>query len=381
MNIVRNAGRFNVVMCGRRFGKTMLGEQLAGDTSLAGKPVGWFAPTYSLLDDAMRDCEEIVGPLISNFNKNDKRLFLKTGGVIDFWSCDNPFAGRSRAYARVIIDEAGFVADLEALWNGPIRPTLTDWKGDAWFLGTPHGAGHYFSTLFAMGESGGEWKSFRVGSIDNPHIDAASEIESARRNGMPEAAIDQEFRGIPAPDGGCPFSIEAIRACVGQWSGEVAFWGIDLAKSHDWTVAIGLSEEGKVVQASRWQGDWRATRQRLIDTIGDIPALVDSTGVGDPIVEDLQAELPSVEGFKFSSPSKQRLMEGLTYAIQRHEVGLIGGWLQSELESFRYEYGTGGNVRYSAPAGLHDDGVCALALAVQCRSNEESRPKFTYKVI
>jgi len=40
--------------------------------------------------------------------------------------------------------------------------------------------------------------------------------------------------------------------------------------------------------------------------------------------------------------------------------------LTSELEAFEYEY-TRLGVRYAAPEGLHDDCVCALALAVQAR--------------
>jgi hypothetical protein len=69
-----------------------------------------------------------------------------------------------------------------------------------------------------------------------------------------------------------------------------------------------------------------------------------------------------VEGFKFSSTSKQQLMEGLASGIQRREILFPDGWLRSEMESFEYEY-TRSGVRYSAPEGMFDDGVCALALA------------------
>ena len=46
----------------------------------------------------------------------------------------------------------------------------------------------------------------------------------------------------------------------------------------------------------------------------------------------------------------------------------------SELETFEYEY-TRTGVRYTAPTGLHDDGVCALALALKCW-RESSRITF-----
>jgi hypothetical protein len=91
--------------------------------------------------------------------------------------------------------------------------------------------------------------------------------------------------------------------------------------------------------------------------------LVDATGVGDAVVEDLQSRLPRVEGFKFTAPSKQNLMERLAIAINGNEITFPEGMLVSELESFEYEY-TRTGVKYSAPSGLHDDGVMALALAV-----------------
>ena len=56
-------------------------------------------------------------------------------------------------------------------------------------------------------------------------------------------------------------------------------------------------------------------------------------------------------------------MERLAIAITSQEIRIPDGLLVSELESFEYQY-TKTGVRYSAPTGLHDDGVCALALAV-----------------
>lgn len=102
--------------------------------------------------------------------------------------------------------------------------------------------------------------------------------------------------------------------------------------------------------------------------IGDItqaPALIDATGVGDPIVEQLQRTFGGfIEGFKFTQKSKQQLMEGLAVAIQQGLVHYPDGVIVNELEVFEYEYSRTG-VRYTAPPGLHDDAVMALALAVR----------------
>jgi len=84
-------------------------------------------------------------------------------------------------------------------------------------------------------------------------------------------------------------------------------------------------------------------------------------------VERLQRELGNVEGYSFSSSSKQRLMEGLAVAIQHGEIRYPQGVIVSELDAFAFEY-TRTGVKYSAPSGMHDDCVMALSLAVYGRT-------------
>jgi len=63
----------------------------------------------------------------------------------------------------------------------------------------------------------------------------------------------------------------------------------------------------------------------------------------------------------------QQLMEGLAGAIHRREITYPDGPIVHELEAFQYEHAASG-VRYAAPAGMHDDPVSALALAVKLRA-------------
>lgn len=373
--VVDGAKRFNVLQCGRRSGKTTLGIDLAADTALDGKPAGWFAPTYKILSDAWRELVAALRDVTEHVDQQERRLELITGGVIECWSLDTPDPARGRKYARALIDEAGMVRDLENSWNGAIRPTLADYQGDAWFFGTPKGH-NYFHRLFLKGQQGHEdWVSWRFGTLANPII-APEEVDAARRD-MPPQVFAQEFEGVPADDGGNPFGLAAIRAnIVPELSKSApAVWGVDLAKSQDWTWALALDGNGRVCVSERWQAPWSATLERLAGMIGTsgARALVDSTGVGDPIVEQLQSRCGGlVEGYKFTAQSKQQLMEGLAAAIHQGRVQYPDGLLVGELESYGYEY-TKSGVRYTAPDGLHDDGVCALALAVQARAKPLSR--------
>ncbi len=71
-------------------------------------------------------------------------------------------------------------------------------------------------------------------------------------------------------------------------------------------------------------------------------------------------------------------MEGLAVAIQKQEIGFPDGVIANELESFEYEY-TRTGVRYSAPSGMNDDAVCALALANQL-SNAPLPQPWTFEI-
>ncbi len=117
--------------------------------------------------------ELIFEPVTISSSVQERQIRLVGGGVIDFWSLEHVDAGRGRKYGRVVVDEAGVVRDLETAWQQAIRPTLTDLRGDAWFLGTPKGRRHFF-TLYQRGQSGdAEWASWRFPTGFNPYIDPA----------------------------------------------------------------------------------------------------------------------------------------------------------------------------------------------------------------
>lgn len=423
--VVAESSRFNVLECGRRFGKTSLAKDLASESALDAKPVGWFAPSNKYLSEAWRNLKDILRDVIADRDEREHRLELITGGVIECWSMVDPDAGRSRKYGRVIIDEAGKARTLRQSWEESIRPTLSDLKGDAWFLGTPKGGG-YFHNLFTRGQGARpKWKSWRFGTIDNPFIDP-KEIEDARQD-LPEEVFDQEYRGIPAADAGNPFGMAAIAQCFNVAESEVVqipngwatrgipvYWGVDVAKYTDWTVFVALDHAGRMCRLVRFQKPWRETIAVSRVLIGRDSGLMDSTGVGDPILEELQsgdaepARLPSAEvdlgssaaartqahyarqqaeeearqqaigtlttscpnlrGIVYTATSKQHLMERLTVALQHREVSLFGDVLRAELEAFEYQYNPSSRrVKYSAPDEMHDDCVNALALAIECR--------------
>jgi hypothetical protein len=135
-------------------------------------------------------------------------------------------------------------------------------------------------------------------------------------------------------------------------------------------VIIGLNNENRVCYVDRFQSDWEQTQRKIVNVVGRIPAYCDSTGVGDPIVENLQRLLPNIKGFRFTSQSKQQIIEGLVMEIQQNSIAFPESPIGNELENIEYEY-TRTGVKYAAPSGLHDDCVMSLALAVDCKKHNK----------
>jgi len=353
--ILDSQARFRVVMCGRRFGKSELSQIEIITNALLGKNVAYITPTYQL---ARVFFERLTQAVPFQSNKSELTIKFPNGGTVDFFTGERLDNLRGRKFHLVVVDEASFIPNLEDGWLNSIRPTLTDYKGRGIFLSTPKGKNFFYSLFLKGGEP--DWEAFRFSTYDNPYIDKG-EIDDARTQ-LPEVVFEQEYMANPAENSSNPFGSAYIKQCTYSLSTEVPIvYGIDLAKAVDWTVIIGLDRNGSVCHFDRFQKDWRQTKQTILN-LNKAPILIDSTGVGDPIFEDLQREGLDINGFKFSSTSKQQLMEGLSSAIQQRKISYPDGHIVNELEVFEYQY-TATGVRYSAPPGFHDDCVMSLALA------------------
>lgn len=367
--ILESEARFIVVMCGRRFGKSELSQIKIITEAVQGKQIAYITPTYKL---AKVFFNSLIHTLPFLNNKSDLKLSFPNGGNVEFFTGERLDNLRSRKFHWVIIDEASFIPDLEQGWQNSIRATLTDYKGRALFLSTPRGK-NYFYSLFMKDEQG--WESFKFTTYDNPYIDK-SEIDEARTQ-LPEAVFEQEYMANPMENAANPFGSAHIRNCIQPLSTrEIVCFGIDLAKSTDFTAIIGLDSGGNVAYFDRFQMDWNSTKQTILQ-LPKKPMLIDSTGVGDPIVEDLQREGRHIIGLKFTQVSKQQLMIGLQTAIQSRKIGFPDGHIVKELEVFEYQYSATG-VKYSAPTSFHDDCVMALALAWQNLSQNTGSGRYSF---
>jgi hypothetical protein len=111
------------------------------DRAIRGQSVGFFAPSFKILGESYEEMVDRLRPLVARASKMEGVIRLTTGGRIDFWSTDNEYAGRSRRYHLVVLDEIAFAKDstMLGIWEKAIKPTLLDFKGECIATSTPAG--------------------------------------------------------------------------------------------------------------------------------------------------------------------------------------------------------------------------------------------------
>lgn len=372
--IVAEAQRFNVVACGRRFGKTELGKNRCADSEVLSHPVGWFAPTYKMLLEVWRDVVVLFKPITSRVSTQERRIEFTTGGVLEFWSLDNPDVARGRKYRRVIIDEAAMVPNLLDAWQMVIRPTLADYAGDAWFLSTPKGF-NGFKRLFDNGTNPDmtEWTCWQIPTMSNPYI-PKKEIE-AMRSELPEATYNQEVLAVFNENEGAVFrNIAANMNAPANTKPETHAWhsvvmGVDWGKHNDYTVmSVGCVTCGCELELDRSNKiDYAVQRQRLgylVDKWKVSAILAESNAMGEPIIEMLQRDGLPVRPFQTTATTKPPLIENLKLSLERVEFQFLDIPIATaELEAYEQKVSNvTGRTSYSAPDGMHDDTVIARAL-------------------
>jgi len=369
--ILREAKRYNVLACGRRFGKTTLGGNLLSDPILKdGLPCAWFAPTYRLLEEAYNDHKRIYSPVIRRAVQTPApRIELITGAAIDYWTLDDPSTvARGRKYKRVIIDEAAMARHLEQAWTEAIRPTLTDYKGDAFFLSTPKGS-NYFRTLYGMAGVDPDWMAWQMPTTANPWIDP-TEVDKAGES-LPSIAFRQEYLAEFVDAAGARIKREWLRYgdCP---EGLPTYIGVDLAISTkseaDYTgvAVVSRGDDGTIYvrDINRTRADFAAVL-RFIEAMAEKwqPSMIgiEQVQYQAAVVQELlrRTKLP-IRGIRPDRDKVTRFapLEARYEQSQVMHCQGLPAYFEDELLSF--------------PVGRHDDVVDALAYAWQVCGQRKS---------
>jgi hypothetical protein len=394
--------RFIVGACGTKFGKTY-GSTIAIVQKAWNVPDSlnwWVSPTYAQSKMAYGLIKRLLPPETYNEYKAD--LFLEilrpNGAVhskIEFKSGDNPDSLRGFGVNFFIMDEAARCQyeSFVSLWT-----TVTQTFGRGFFISTPH-ARNWFHDMYQRGEkyaSDGsplylrpeddpwpEWYSIRMPTWANPHVSRQS-IRDMKKN-LPDDVFRQEVAAQFLADSAGVF--RGIKSCIKgileePQQGARYVMGVDLARLKDYSVLTVMDVNRRhVVYHERFNKiAWEVQYQRIIEVARRYHAIVvmDSTGIGDPIVQTIQSAGIHVIPYQISgSKAKQQLIDKLRVNIENERVSFPGiPILVKELEVYEYEVSdTTGAVKYSAPSGYHDDCVISLALA----NLEADKAPFVYR--
>lgn len=383
--ILDSPSRFTITEASTKTGKTASHIIWLHEQALklkANQNVWWVAPVYTQAEIAFKRMRNQISDQ-GYFKANETKLTLTLphGSIITFKTAQDPDNLFGEDVYAAVFDEASRAK--ETAWFA-LRSTLTATNGFCKIIGNSKGKKNWMYRLGVRARAGEpNYEYFKITAYHavKAGILSLEEVEQAKRD-LPEYVFNELYLAEPNEDGANPFGISFINKCLQEdLSGKpTEFFGIDIAKSVDWTVIVGLDKDGKVSYFDRFQKDWAQTKDSIL-RLADKPTIIDSTGVGDSFVEDLQRTRPNISGFKYTTDSKQKLIASLAQSVQNLKIGVLAGIMQDEMESFEFIYNpTTGHVRYSAPEGQHDDATNALALANKCYQEKKNLMNFDYMI-
>lgn len=270
-----------------------------------------------------------------------------------------PSTGRSYPASRVYLDEFAFAEYADLIYQA-ILPTLSG-GGPLTVQSTPKGRNNLFFR-FWQGFEGGGWSRHIIHWQDCPRYRDDPSWESKTRSSMTRQAFAEEFDCDFVSSGDAVFDPTDILACrVGHVDTPTAcdqfITAWDIGRRQDHTVGITLGRAGDVwhvIEMERFMAPYPVI-QAAIEARGKRfgRTLVESNGVGDPVIENLMVR---VDPFLTTVKSKTQAIQALQLLIQQGQFKFGPAHEQLERELSLYEFDD---------KNLVQDTVMAASIAAQ----------------
>ncbi len=296
--------------------------------------------------------------------------FLHSHGQIYIYGSDRPELMRGPNPQGVILDE--FSYQKREVWDSIVQPIMrANPSAWCWFLFTPCGRNHA-ADLYNYGlEDNKEWKSWKA-TIYDTGIFNDEQIKEAQHTSL-EPTWKSEYLCEFIEGEGAIF--KGVREAATSRPeppkpDHMYVMGVDLAKVTDYTaIAVYDRANNHQVYQDRYNKlDWPFQKVKIAKIsrhYNNALCVIDATGVGDPIADDLIRIGIPVMPVKFTEQTKKELIEKLSLYIQQRSAILLPiDQTFLEFDNFSYEIGPKGKIRYGARQGYHDDIVIAHALAI-----------------
>lgn len=383
--ILDSTARFRTLAAGRRWGKTKVAaHEIVRRAQKPNQMIWWIANTYKNVSRGYREVVNQLPPSwlakpAPSYTSTTKILQLKNGTMIEFYSGGSPDALAGEGVDFVVVDEAALIADN--VWQQLIRPTLMDTGGEAFLISTPRGH-NWFWQMWKLGQEGkAGYASWRFPQTANPYVPQA-ETEAAELE-LPHIIFRQEIMAEFLAAGASIFGLGidregAIVDEIVEPLGNI-FVGVDLAKKEDFTVITADREtDGLPCYFERFnQIDWPTQQKRIAYAVQEleetpgvegVTVLMDSTGIGDVVYDNLSAAGVEITPIKFTNQSKEQMARLLAADLEHGKAYVLSDMLE-EFESYEFTLTANGRYQFEAATG-HDDMVSAKMLAHWGRVHE-----------
>lgn len=337
----------------------------------------YFLPTYNQARKVIwngadgagfRFLDHFPPQIIKKKNEADMIIELTNGSILQLVGGDNVDRIVGTNPIGVVFSEYSIMKP--EVWDF-ISPILAENGGWAVFVYTPRGQNHAYK-LMKMAEKNPKW---HVEVLKVSYTNAVKEEDLLEQKlGMSEALYLQEYE--------CSFEQDAVAVYkdlhkrtypAHEWQhDDTAMYklGADLAKANDFTVitAVNLSNFKVAPQDSFNQIDYTLQKTKIEAAFyryNKPVVTMDSTGVGQPIVDDLLNKGINIDPFTFTYTSRNELLINLQILLEQDKIKIPDEpELLEQLEAARWDVTSQGKTRITVPEELHDDRLMSLALAV-----------------
>jgi len=392
--------RVLTVAAGRQVGKTLTARRLAVEATTARArgaedAVDYFVtPTYPLGRKPFRLVESMVRRTgLGTVNRGERIVDFVWGTQLQFRTAETPgdVVGET-IRSLCTIDEAGRLADDTYDYLDPAT-RRHDAAQIRW--GTPRGKNRFYDGYLRGLDANGEsplrtelepvderFVSISVPSWLAPELGWTPDAIAAYRARMSDRLFRQEI-GAEFLEGAASlfgsFGLICVTDPENPMPEGVYIIGADVAKHEDFTALHVFRVDcrpPREVHTERFnQINWLDQKRQiyaLCKRYNYGTLVLDSTGIGDVIYDDLSRLGLNIVPFRFTALSKSQLVENFVALVQTRQILLLkrlhAPVPHQEMSDFEYSVarpspGVEAKFRYGAPTGKHDDTVIGRALA------------------
>jgi len=337
----------------------------------------YFLPTYTQAKKVIwtgadgsgfRFLDHFPKEIVKDKNETEMRITLHNGSILQLVGADNVDRIVGTNPVGVVFSEYALMKS--EVWDY-ISPILTENGGWAVFVYTPRGNNHAHELLL-NGEKNPKWH-VEVLPVSKTHAVPEEDLLEQKMN-MSKALYMQEYECDFTENASAVFKdVDLHTYKQEEWvHDDMAMYqlGVDLAKFNDYTVLtpfnlttfkVGPQDSFNKIDYSLQKAKIEAAYYKYNKPL----VVMDSTGVGNPVVDDLVNKGINVSPFTFTYNSRNELLINLQILLEQDKIKIPDDpELLEELKSAFFDVTAQGRTKIVVPDDKHDDRMMSLALAV-----------------